>query len=306
MIVRNAATRVVDGESLLSIVRDLNEQNEPTVRGAQWNTTTLRDLLLRPSITGLRVHQGEIVGEAAWQQILDRVVWQQVKDILTNPERTTPKASWEYPLKGVLKCGVCGHWMKAMPRKGHRAYGCTKVHGGRVTGACGTIFAKADTLDEYVFAQVLPLADDPKLRDAVRAVEQGAADEAAGLIRARAEDLASRDQWDQDYSDGLVKRAQWMKQITHLNERIEGYDVQIAGMRSTSVLDRLGFDVQERWPTMSADERKMILSALVTEILVKPANRGSRKFDPNRVEIVWRYATVAKVSVRGARAANAA
>ena len=77
-------------------------------------------------------------------------------------------------------------------------------------------------------------------------------------------------------------------------------------MRGTSILDRLGYDVQERWPTLSADERKMILQAMVVEISVKPAVRGRTKFDPDRVDILWRYATVAKISVRGIRAANAA
>ncbi len=306
VIVRECATRVVDGESLVSIVRDLNDRGIPTVRGKQWNTTTLRDLLLRPSITGLRVHQGEIIGEAAWEPILDRVVWQQVTDILTNPERLTPRASWDYPLKGVLKCSVCGHFMKAMPRKGHRAYGCCKVASGRVTGACGTIFAKADTLDEYVFSQILPIADDPKLRDAIRAAEQDSADETAELVREQAKDQAKLDQWDEDYSDGKASRASWLKQTGRLRERMEERAGTIAGMRGTSILDRLGYDVQERWPTLSADERKMILQAMVVEISVKPAVRGRTKFDPDRVDILWRYATVAKITVRGIRAANAA
>ena len=71
-------------------------------------------------------------------------------------------------------------------------------------------------------------------------------------------------------------------------------------------MERLGGDVQANWSTMTADEHQMILRALVVEITIKPAVRGRTKFDPERVDILWRYATVAKITIRGSRAASAA
>jgi hypothetical protein len=44
---------------------------------------------------------------------------------------------------------------------------------------------------------------------------------------------------------------------------------------------------------MTADERKMILQAMVVDIRVKPAVKGCTKFDPDRVDIVWKLSAQA-------------
>lgn len=63
--VRAAVQRVLDGESLRSICKDLDAQQAPTPGGGvRWNTTTLKQLLLRPSLAGLTVHRGKVVGRA--------------------------------------------------------------------------------------------------------------------------------------------------------------------------------------------------------------------------------------------------
>ena len=60
-IVKEAAERVLAGDSLRSVCADLIERGVPTVKGGPWTTTVLRTLPMSGRISGQREHQGEIV-----------------------------------------------------------------------------------------------------------------------------------------------------------------------------------------------------------------------------------------------------
>jgi hypothetical protein len=160
-----------------------------------------------------------------------------------------------------------------------------------MTGGCGTIFAKADTLEEFVFSQVLPLADNPKLRDAIRTAEKGSADEAAALIHDNAEDSTMLEQLETDYTDRAISRAAFMKQSGRLRERIEDRSGQIAAMRGHSALDRLGGSVTADWDTMSADDKRLVTLAIIDHIDVRSAGKAGR-YDPTRLRIYLRFEAV--------------
>ena len=81
----DAAARYLSGESLRRIAEGWNGQGVPTVTGSTWRVTTLKTLLSGPHIVGLRVHRGEIVGEAAWPAILDRGTWEELRARLGDP-----------------------------------------------------------------------------------------------------------------------------------------------------------------------------------------------------------------------------
>src|SRR5207237_6989015 len=70
---REAAARVLRGDSLRSLVLDLNTRGVRTVRGSQWSESPLRHLLCRPSLAGLRSYHGEVVAKGSWPAILDEV-----------------------------------------------------------------------------------------------------------------------------------------------------------------------------------------------------------------------------------------
>jgi hypothetical protein len=64
--IREAAARVLRGESLRSIAFDFNDRGIKPVGGGRWVGSTLRRVLVSPRIAKLRDHRGEIVGEAKW------------------------------------------------------------------------------------------------------------------------------------------------------------------------------------------------------------------------------------------------
>ena len=65
-VVREAADRVLAGESVRGIARDLNAAGHRSATGRPWRDVTVRDMLLRPRNAGLRLHHGEVVGHGKW------------------------------------------------------------------------------------------------------------------------------------------------------------------------------------------------------------------------------------------------
>src|SRR5436853_52874 len=78
-IVREIAKRFLAGESLRSLAFELNDRQVPTCGGGPWRVTTIRSIITNPRYVGLRVHRGEIVGEASWKPILDRATHEQIR-----------------------------------------------------------------------------------------------------------------------------------------------------------------------------------------------------------------------------------
>jgi hypothetical protein len=97
-VVRDLASRLLAGESLHSCAKWLNgerpngEHVEPVATpggGARWKGSNLATMMLRPHLAGLRVHQGEVIGDADWPAILSVEVHESLKALLRDPERRT-------------------------------------------------------------------------------------------------------------------------------------------------------------------------------------------------------------------------
>lgn len=102
---RDAARRVLAGDSLRSIIRDLEAAGVPSPRQAQWTHRGLRSALVRERMAGLLVRKGEVQPYSRIQPILERADWEAVRDLLADPARLTARgresAHW---LSGILIC----------------------------------------------------------------------------------------------------------------------------------------------------------------------------------------------------------
>jgi DNA invertase Pin-like site-specific DNA recombinase len=294
-LIREAATRILRGESLHSVRRDWQERGVKTTTGkTTWSVSTLKRVLTSPRVAGLRQHQGEILEgvETSWQPILDRETWEQVRVVLTDPKRFTGPRTQSYPLAGILTCALCGEPLKAMPRQGRRCYGCKKE-----TGGCGRIHVRSEAIEDFIFGVILPVADSPELRDALQADEEGGAEAARELVLANAEDEKMLNRLSDDYyTDRIIDRSRYLKQYQKLRERIEGRESQLTTIRGTT-LGCIGGEVQSSWDSMSAEDKRSIIKSLINEIEVNKApTPGSNRFDPDRVNIFFRLAIIAKLA----------
>jgi site-specific DNA recombinase len=64
-LIREAARRILAGDSLGGACLDWNEAGHTAPRGGRWTTQTLRRMLLSPRRAGLRDHHGQLLSRVA-------------------------------------------------------------------------------------------------------------------------------------------------------------------------------------------------------------------------------------------------
>lgn len=126
-LTKEIANRVLDGESLRSVARDLAARGEPTwlsriqpnskrAQESKWSNSSIRGLLLNPKIAGLYTYKGEIVEDSegnprliADKPLLDLATWNKVVLKLQDNRAFGPKVTKSRAmLVGVATCGSCG------------------------------------------------------------------------------------------------------------------------------------------------------------------------------------------------------
>lgn len=81
-LVRDAADRVLAGESLYVITRTWNERGDRTANGKEWSEKALAQIMRNPALKGIRTYrptlpdgsysdEPEVVSEGNWTPILD-------------------------------------------------------------------------------------------------------------------------------------------------------------------------------------------------------------------------------------------
>jgi len=302
--IRKLAKRVIEGTPLMTLARELNEDGVKATYVDKWSAEALRDMLLRPSVAGIRQYRGEEIGKAQWDPILPEDQWRQVVSILTDPARKTPRLSRNYPLKGLLKCGVCGRDLKAASRQTKRQsggskrwYACLKKAGG-----CGSIWIVADILEQYVFRLLLPLLDSPDVRGAIAEHESVTNEEIAVLVAEKTKNSHKIEDYGDLFDADQIDAGTYGRRTKKLRDRTEAIEAQIASMRSHSALDRLGGEVQAQWDSMTPEDRTLLLSTVIEEIVITRSTKpkGYNRLDPSRVNFKF-----LKHTITGLRAAIA-
>jgi len=278
---RDAARRVLAGDTLYRIVGDWMDQGVETATGARWSTTSLKSTLVRARIAGLREHHGEVVGKATWPAILDEHTWRQVRAILISDSRKRNPVVRSYLLSGLLRCQLCRSPMKATPRAGAspgqsvRAYGCIVRSGG-----CGHVYGLAEPMEELVTEAVLSALDGPALRTWQQDPPGDDDLEVISADEARLSELA--DLW----ADGEISRPEWLRSRERIEARLSEARGQIR-RRPVNVLAGM-HNVRESWEGLTLQRKRAILRAVLDEVTLGPASGVRNRFNPERIKLVWR------------------
>lgn len=287
--VKEAAKRILAGDSLRAVAIDFTDRGVRTVGGNAWAISSLRRLLLSARIAGLREHHGRVVGPAIWPAIITPDESARLRTLLTDPARRMNRSPRRYLLSGLLRCGLCGARMVARPREnGDPRYAC--VRDPRTHG-CGRIAVAAPPIERLIEEAVLYRLDTPTLARAVRraAEEGGGSPDAADGIEAdrqQLEELATA------YGNRLVTFAEYLAARKPIEARIEAARRAIARTtRAAAIADYVDdpAGLRERWPHLPLSRQRAIVAALLDRALVMPVKvMGRNVFDPDRVEPVWR------------------
>jgi DNA invertase Pin-like site-specific DNA recombinase len=284
-IIRQCAKRVIAGESLRSVTTWLVDSNVPTVNGAQWRTSTIRQILISARTIGMRSHNGEIIGDAVWDGILTDTVQAQVVARLVERQVQNRRAPRRYALSGMLRCGKCGVRLYSQARKDTRRYVCAS---GPDHDGCGHLSVVAQPVEELIADAVLMRLDTPELAAALRGLDTS--EDTTAIREELASDEARRDELAALYADKQINAKEWMTARTPIEARIQHRRRQLAEHTNTSALSDLlgtGKSLRKQWSTLNLDRQAAIIRAVIDHIVIAPGVHGARSLDPNRVQPVW-------------------
>jgi site-specific DNA recombinase len=293
-LVCDAARRIVAGESGSSIAREWNRAGVVTVTGKPWRGQALRNVLASPAITGLRLHRGEVVGDAKWPAILDRATWEAVRDAIeSKPGRRMGSPPRIHLLSGwPLRCGLCGGKLRSRPRNdGVRSYVCSteKLDGVTISSGCGGLRVVAEPLEKLVVEAVFAAFADGAL-DKLRATE---VDHDADLRDALAQLHAAEAKllkMEENYLLGDVSRQAYVGVRDRLTTERDGLRKQLATSRSQAFeedLPRGADELRTWWDNANIDRKRAFMRLFFEYVTVKRAAHRGAKFSKDRIDINW-------------------
>ncbi|MEV0755223.1 recombinase family protein [Streptosporangium sp. NPDC050280] len=291
-VLREVAKRVLERQSLRSIVADLDRREIRTSTGKPWQAVTLRRALQNPRIAGWRTLNGEKVARGAWEQIIDDETQAKLVAILADPARNKGGggSARKYLLSGgLLVCGIpgCGKPLQSQPSNaGSRGYVCRK---SPPVGGCGRIRVAADALEQEVASRVLARFASPAIaRRLSGAMASQTEHQLLDQIKAHEESIAEL------ANDWVAKRIskeafQAADRRTQMEiARLRGQVAQ--STRLASLPEGLGpRELAEWWVDASLERRRDLVSAVLDHISVGPTTRvGFTGLDVARLNWVWR------------------
>jgi len=287
-VIKEAAARLLRGESLRSICADLNRRRIPTARRTLWQGAALSRMLSNPRLAAWSTYRGEVVGNGTWKAILTRRQSDRLRAAFADRVRVTRDGPRRcFLLTGVLRCGRCGGHMKGgRDRFNTPRYECA-VRPGRKW--CGRVSIHRGDLDASFLDQVFNRLDSKalpatlergQLTDANWRTAKSELDAAESRLRALA----------RDYAAEFLTRLEWQSARPVLLARVNAARATLRQDRAENVvLEFVGDAEQLRriWDDLPPSRQRAIASALVEEIVIWPAP-NMRPQSGDRMLIWWR------------------
>jgi len=283
--VREAAERVLAGDSLAAICRDLNARGLTATTGKPLTYGTLRRSLLRPRTAGL-LADGVTTGD--WDPLITPDVRRRILNVLaaraakSGASPLTTNAH-RHLLSGIALCGECGTPVQITTAGVTSArvagYGC-------VNPKCYKIRRNAAHLDAYVTGRVLRLLNATDFTEEIRRVQGDStnAQEIARWEQRKAQSQETIDGLTPDDSEETVKRL--LERHRAIERRLAEEKAKGISFRHRTLVDYQGITL-EQFQALPLRDRRTIISAAYT-IKVNKATRMGPGFNPDDIEMKLR------------------
>lgn len=312
-IIVEAAERILDGWSIRSVAADLNQRGIPSprtverarkaARGGQepagesipWSPATVRQMLRRPSLAGMRTHRGAVVGSFnpdLHAAILDRDTHDRLVALFDDPTRS-PSSRVGHPpthlLSGIARCGRCGDTlggrMKRIPPWAPKPGRTGKpVKAAYACGTCFKVRRLQEPVDALVTEVLLRRLEREDAADLFTAGDPDAVRSLRGAIAAVSARLASAADM---FADGTIDGAQLARITAKGRGEREALEARLsAALPPALPRDAVGARARAAWAGYDMERRRAILGALM-QITILPGGVGQRGFDPELVRIDW-------------------
>lgn len=287
--IRKAAADVLDRDiSLKAIARDLRARGVPTVSGCAWTASTLKDVLVKPMAAGLSAWHGDL-RRAPWPAILERDVWDRLRDKLTDPGRRT-NASNEprWLVSKFARCGVCDGLL-------HVTAGGKRPH-AYSGDECNHVSRSAARVDGFIAALVIAWLSDPDHADLLKPPPRAGVNRAA--LKAEQDKLLRQRKALLEVFEG---DAQALAAIRAKDRRVAQINAQLAASDQPDPLEEFRARPAETvWKSLSLPRKRAVVQVLIAGITIMPVTKGRPAgwqpgqdyFDPRAIRVKWREHSV--------------
>jgi site-specific DNA recombinase len=314
-IVRELVNRLLAGESLNELYRDMNARGEPAPGYAQWMKlpqeireqreangrtpptkrwakSTVRTLVVRDANAGIRRYRKRDNGgtemPGGWPPIVERAKHDRVVALLSSPERRShsgprPGARKHLLTNGIGKCGLCGGPLRVARRAGRRdptlIYTCN--------GPRGCVGRTQAPVDELVARVVIGRLAQPDALDWLLGD-----DDRARQLAKRCEELQQRlDEAADSQADGKISTRQ-LERITarimpQLEQARHERDAAVRSLDIETLRPLAGPHAAACWDSMTVTQRRAVLETLGIEVVLLPRKKHGPGFEPETVRIDW-------------------
>lgn len=291
-IVREIFAKYAEGKSGRSIAASLNQRGIPTPArlcpegceadhrhyfGSPWTANQVRQIAIKPSYAGQRVHRGQVIGSGLWEPIVGADLWREVNAILSKPGRKSLNdKTLRYWLSGAMFCPEClgkiSTWQRA---HGQRAYGCR---------TCFASSAPADDVEAFIEPMILNRLRRPDAKHLFSdSADSGELAEAEHEFKVLADRLAEfRAEGAKPFGLSASAVATAEAGLTPLIEAAKA-KVDRATKPSALAAKLKGINVAKEWGTLPVKVRREIVLRLAYIVLGRGTKTGPRVFDPARL-----------------------
>lgn len=276
-VIRELAARVLHGEGLNAIARDLGARGIPTARGASWRAASIRNILMSPRIAGLRVHRGKVSARGQWSAIVSEETSLMLRNRFA-PGRATGQIGGprKHLLTGLLVCSKCGTGMvKCVNGKSKKeSYRCPRNVGAAACG--GTTIVAAET--QAWLAEAAFQFQDARVVGQTEATSEWL--EQTGALDARLEEIAA------DYAVGAIGRSEWQAARAAIERAKSALPVPIVRPRELTT----GAMLRSTWDSMAVSVQRAVLDDIFVKVVVMPRRQatGAKSFDARRLVPEWK------------------
>ncbi|GAA2141647.1 recombinase family protein [Arthrobacter humicola] len=285
----DACMRVLRGDSLGSIIREMNNAGILTTRGNQWGYAQLAQALERPRNAGLADLHGEIVGPSTFPAIVSENVWRGVCAVLSDPSRRRSQSNKAvHLLAGIAQCH-CGGYVRSgtvTTRTGdkRRIYRCSVRGPGHVSKGIEYV----DKVVNELIVAVRAAQDRTKAADAGPDPEAERLELEATALRKRQEEAGMQAALGQipmhmlGTINSVIEKE--LAAVTTAMARLE----ETAARRPPTEILPIPADspYAREWAGMHIDDRRDYLRGICNVVLL-PHGKGSTKvFNPDTVQLV--------------------
>ncbi len=295
-LLRQAATDVLAGVRLATIVKRWNDAGVRTVTGKPWSGGVLLQVLRSPRLAGWRTHR---VGGSAWSLVppivLDkqgqpvRGQWEPIIDHATHlalvqaltskPDHRSVvprRNARRYMMTGLLRCAVCNGVMYGNKVGDSHFYRCDTPKCSNTASGPGVdtwVGERIVARSELVAAQTTPAGTDARLAELNAHIDD---------MNAMIEDVMAA------YRNKGISATTAFGNVSKLEESL----VPVVAERD-ALLAETALSAPEAldggvWEAMDDDRRRAAAERVLQAVYVnKPTKRGNR-FDPSRLDAVWK------------------